>query len=128
MTQAPAAVARSHAMFHGSKATGRNGPVLVAANQPGMRRTVRGLLEHVSHSSIEVSNPEELVARMLDSHPTAVILDLDMPGIDPKVALGTLKQLRPTTPVMVFTERTPIGLVEAWIKLVVPSVCKGLRS
>ncbi len=39
--------------------------------------------------------------------PDAVVLDLDMPGIDGRSTLGQLRILHPTLPVVVFSGRSP---------------------
>ncbi len=102
-----------------------NDSILVAGDAPERRQMARGLFQRVGYSSIEASNPQDLIARMIDSHPAAVILDIDMPGIDAEATLCTLKQLRPTMPVMVMTGRTALGLLEAWVRLLGATIPLG---
>jgi CheY-like chemotaxis protein len=74
--------------------------VLVADDEPGMRDTVREILEAAGYEVVVASDGDEALARLGHGHFDVVLLDLRMPGRDGLSVLRTLGEARPTVIIM----------------------------
>ena len=90
-------------------------PVLVVDDEPNIRTFVRLALEDEGYGVVTASNGEEALEVLRATHPSVILLDLRMPGMDGREFVETYRALqtesaqqgqRPATPV-------PIILVTA---------------
>src|SRR5688572_21676649 len=65
--------------------------VLIAEDNPVNRELVREVLELEGHEIIEAADGEEALARVSDSAPDLVLLDIQMPKLD---GIAVIRQLR----------------------------------
>jgi DNA-binding response OmpR family regulator len=79
--------------------------VLVAEDDPDIRRLIRELLERAGHTAIEAEDGRVALRRLFDARPDLVILDLALPALD---GWSTLERIRDVTatPVLILTART----------------------
>lgn len=75
--------------------------VLVVDDSPSMQRYLKLLLEVDRYKVETVSSGEEALERITQGHvPDAVLLDLQLPGMDGLKTLRRLRKLRPTLKVI----------------------------
>jgi signal transduction histidine kinase/CheY-like chemotaxis protein len=82
---------------HGPAAVGT---VLVADDDPGFRRVLRGLLTGIADRVIETEDGVQALAAAEKDHVDLVLADLRMPGMD---GVGLLGQLPASLPVIIIT-------------------------
>ncbi len=86
--------------------------ILIADDEPNIRRMVGALLRAEDYDVIETGSGAEAVARVTESEPDAVILDLMMPGdTDGIIALEKIRKIAPDLPVIMMSGRA--GLSDA---------------
>jgi signal transduction histidine kinase/CheY-like chemotaxis protein len=81
------------------------GRVLVVDDEAGIRRVAARMLRHLGYQVDDAADGQEALARLRAS-PAAyalALLDLDMPGMDGRVCLHGLREIRPDLPVVVST-------------------------
>ena len=75
--------------------------VLIADDEPNIRRMVGALLTGEGFEVIETPSGAEAVARVKDGEPDVALVDLMMPGeLDGMATLGRLRDLAPDLPVI----------------------------
>ena len=81
--------------------------VLLADDQSQVRSALRVLLEYGTKWRVigEASEAEELVARAKADHPDLVLLDWELPGLEPTHALRALRQLCPQLRIIVLSSQ-----------------------
>ncbi|MBA3644960.1 MAG: sigma-54-dependent Fis family transcriptional regulator [Gemmatimonadaceae bacterium] len=86
--------------------------VLIADDEPNIRRMVGALLGAEGYEVIETVNGPDAVAKVREGEPDAALLDLMMPGeTDGIVALEKLREIAPDLPVIMMSGRA--GLADA---------------
>jgi len=86
--------------------------VLVADDEPNIRRMVGALLTAEGYDITETANAPDTVAKVRDAEPDAVLLDLMMPNeTDGIVALEKIRDIAPDLPVIMMSGRA--GLADA---------------
>ena len=86
--------------------------VLIADDEPNIRRMVGALLTGEGFEVIETPGGAEAVARVKDGEPDVALVDLMMPGeLDGMATLGRLRELAPDLPVIMMSGRA--GLADA---------------
>lgn len=79
--------------------------ILVIDDDPRDRDLLAAVLEERGYEVILADNGRTGLALCHRGGPDAVVLDLDMPGIDGRSVLRQLQTLHPTLPVVVFSGR-----------------------
>jgi two-component system nitrogen regulation response regulator NtrX len=86
--------------------------VLIADDEPNIRRMVGALLTGEGYEVTETANGAEAVARVKDGEPDVALLDLMMPGeLDGMATLAKLRGVAPDLPVIMMSGRA--GLADA---------------
>jgi two-component system, NtrC family, nitrogen regulation response regulator NtrX len=86
--------------------------VLIADDEPNIRRMVGALLTAEGYEVTETPNGVEAVARVRDGEPDVALLDLMMPGdLDGMATLARLREIAPDLPVIMMSGRA--GLADA---------------
>jgi two-component system nitrogen regulation response regulator NtrX len=86
--------------------------VLIADDEPNIRRMVGALLTGEGYEVTETANGVEAVARVKDGEPDVALLDLMMPGeLDGMATLAKLRGVAPDLPVIMMSGRA--GLADA---------------
>ena len=86
--------------------------VLIADDEPNIRRMVGALLTAEGYETAETANAPDTVAKVRDTGPDAVLLDLMMPGeTDGIIALERIREIAPDIPVIMMSGRA--GLADA---------------
>jgi two-component system nitrate/nitrite response regulator NarL len=85
--------------------------VLIADNQPKVRRALRVLLEEAGRVQIvgEAADTASLLARAASTEPDLVLLDGGLPGLEMVELLPALRQAGPGVCVVVLSIRTEAG-------------------
>jgi len=87
--------------------------ILVADDQPGVRRLLHEVFRAQGYRVILARDGCEAIAAATKTRPAAVLLDLRMPGKGGLEALEELKQLYPEVPVVLMTAVNEIDVEEA---------------
>lgn len=77
--------------------------VLVADDEPELRRVVARMLSSLGHRAETVGDGAELVRRAQAGEPDAVVSDVGMPGEDGLRAAARLKRARPALRLVIMT-------------------------
>jgi len=86
--------------------------VLIADDEPNIRRMVAALLTGEGYEVTETPNGVEAVARVKEGEPDVALVDLMMPGeLDGMATLGRLRSVAPDLPVIMMSGRA--GLADA---------------
>ncbi len=86
--------------------------VLIADDEPNIRRMVGALLSGEGYEVVETPNGAEAVARVKEGEPDVALVDLMMPGeLDGMGTLGRLRDVAPDLPVIMMSGRA--GLADA---------------
>jgi len=93
------------------------GPILIVDDEPKIRKVLRQMLEDLGYRCLEARNARQMLERVGDSMPQAVLLDIQMPGLDGRQALRLLKQRSPATPVIMITAYPEYGPAQEWAGL-----------
>ena len=86
--------------------------VLIADDEPNIRRMVGALLTGEGYEVAETPNGVQAVARVREGEPDVALIDLMMPGeLDGMATLGRLREVAPDLPVIMMSGRA--GLADA---------------
>ena len=81
--------------------------ILVIDDDAHDRELLTAVLEERGYAVMLADNGGAGLMSCHRGTPDAVVLDLDMPGIDGRSLLGQLRILHPTLPVVIFSGRSP---------------------
>ncbi len=79
------------------------GPILLVDDEPELLSNLEGFLTPRGCTILKATSGEEALAQIVSGHPTLVLLDIKMPGMDGLVTLKKLKAQWPELPVVVAT-------------------------
>jgi DNA-binding NtrC family response regulator len=83
--------------------------VLVVDDDPAIRESLRRVLEHAGHAVREAESGDQAL-ELLESKPVdAVLLDINMPGLDGLDALVRIREMAPDTGVIVVSGEATIA-------------------
>lgn len=101
---------RSIARIFGKGATGKM-TILIADDQPEIRRTLRRVIEKDGRFSIvgEAEDGHQAIEKAAATEPDAVILDLAMPNTNGLQAIPGLREASPGTKIVVFSSMAPFN-------------------
>src|SRR5213592_3332840 len=83
--------------------------VLVVDDDAAIRESLRMVLEHAGHTVSEAESGNQALDVLEDRRVDAVLLDLNMPGIDGLDALVRIREITPDTGVIVVTGEATIA-------------------
>jgi DNA-binding NtrC family response regulator len=83
--------------------------VLVVDDDPAIRDSLRRVLERVGHSVTEAESGDRALELLEDRRVDAVLLDLNLPGIDGLDTLARIQEIAPDTGVIVVTGEATIA-------------------
>lgn len=79
------------------------GHILIVDDEPGMRRYLQTVLELDSYRVTTAANGEEALEKVQHHQPDVVLLDMVMPGPDGLETLKRIREVRPTTKVVMLS-------------------------
>jgi DNA-binding NarL/FixJ family response regulator len=99
--------------------------ILVADDNPAVRRYLRGLLEQQVDWLVcdEVSNGQEAVERFRQAKPDLIVLDFQMPEMNGLDAARRIVDLSPKTPILMVTIHLSKQLTEEARKVGIRGAC-----
>jgi len=77
--------------------------ILVADDNPNIRKTLKDILTEKGYNVKMVSNGFDLLSAVREQHPRILVLDLMMPEKDGLEVFSTVKSLAPDTRVIIYT-------------------------
>jgi DNA-binding NtrC family response regulator len=83
--------------------------VLVVDDDPEIRKLLVELLRSAGFEALQAANGAEGLARFQQDSPSAVLLDVNMPGMDGMQVLREARRLDPSTPIILVTAQRGIG-------------------
>jgi len=95
---------------------GRGGKILIADDEPGIRRMISLLLEEEGYEVEAVENGKEAVDALLQFRPNLVLLDQQMPVMTGVEALEKIKSLNPNQIVIFITAYGSISMAVDAVK------------
>jgi two-component system, NarL family, invasion response regulator UvrY len=99
--------------------------ILVADDNPAVRRYLRGILEQQEGWRVcdEARNGPEVIEHFKEVHPDLVLLDFQMPEINGLEVARTLAKLSPETPILMVTLYLSRQLAEEARKVGIRGTC-----
>jgi DNA-binding NarL/FixJ family response regulator len=99
--------------------------ILVADDNPAVRRCLRGLLNHHADWLVcdEASNGKEAVERFRRGKPDLIVLDFQMPEMNGLEAARHIVDLSPQTPILMVTIHLSKQLTEEARKVGIRGTC-----
>jgi CheY-like chemotaxis protein len=74
--------------------------ILVVEDDPGVRGLARDLLTDEGHDVVTAESGEQALAVVAHSHPSLILADLTMPGMDGRTLVATLRERYGDVPVV----------------------------
>ena len=99
--------------------------ILVADDNPAIRRCLRGLLDHHDDWEVcdEASNGKEAVERFQEAKPDLIVIDFQMPEMNGLDAARRIVDLSPKTPILMVTIHLSKQLSEEARKVGIRGTC-----
>ncbi len=99
--------------------------ILVADDNPAVRRYLRGLLEQQAGWEVcdEARNGHELLETFQEIQPDVIVLDFQMPGMNGLEAARVIRELSPQTPILMVTLYLSRQLAEEARKVGIRGTC-----
>ena len=85
--------------------------ILVIDDQPGIRRLLIEVLSEEGYVVVEASNGYDGLQKAKDHHPSMILMDLKMPGMDGIETLKELKRLGMSSKVIMMTAYGELDLI-----------------
>jgi UDP-3-O-[3-hydroxymyristoyl] N-acetylglucosamine deacetylase len=87
----------------------RPGPILIVDDEASIRKSLEGVLSDEGYSCVLASDGADALSRLESLHPSLVILDIWMPGMDGIETLRRMKDMQPDTPVIMMSGHATIS-------------------
>src|SRR5512144_505954 len=84
------------------------GPILIVDDEASIRKSLEGVLSDEGYECALASDGADALAQLQSIHPSLVILDIWMPGMDGIETLRRMKAARPETPVIMMSGHATI--------------------
>jgi two-component system nitrogen regulation response regulator NtrX len=91
--------------------------ILIVDDEPGIRQSLKGVFEDEGFATDSVSSGEECLQKIADTPYDLVLLDIWLPGIDGIETLRQIRQLSPSTRVIMISGHATIATAVAATKL-----------
>ena len=91
--------------------------ILIVDDEPGIRQSLKGVFEDEGFATESVSSGEECLKKLAQSAFDLVLLDIWLPGIDGLETLRRLRELSPSTRVIMISGHATIATAVAATKL-----------
>ena len=85
------------------------GTILIVDDEASIRKSLEGVLSDEGYSCALASDGADALAQLLSVHPSLVLLDIWMPGMDGIETLRRMKAARPETPVIMMSGHATIS-------------------
>src|SRR5512139_3034413 len=86
-----------------------SGPILIVDDEASIRKSLEGVLSDEGYSCALAADGADALDRLRDLHPSLVLLDIWMPGMDGIETLRRIKELQPGTPVIMMSGHATIS-------------------
>ena len=88
---------------------GHTGPILIVDDEASIRKSLEGVLSDEGYECALACDGADALAQLLTIHPSLVILDIWMPGMDGIETLRRMKAAQPETPVIMMSGHATIS-------------------
>jgi UDP-3-O-acyl N-acetylglucosamine deacetylase len=88
---------------------GHPGPILIVDDEASIRKSLEGVLSDEGYSCALASDGADALSQLLSLHPSLVLLDIWMPGMDGIETLRRMKAAQPGTPVIMMSGHATIS-------------------
>jgi len=85
------------------------GPILIVDDEANIRKSLEGVLSDEGYSCTLASDGADALAQLQSLHPSLVLLDIWMPGMDGIETLRRMKAAQPETPVIMMSGHATIS-------------------
>jgi len=85
------------------------GPILIVDDEASIRKSLEGVLNDEGYSCALASDGADALSRLQSLHPSLVLLDIWMPGMDGIETLRRMKAAQPETPVIMMSGHATIS-------------------
>ncbi len=85
------------------------GPILIVDDEASIRKSLEGVLSDEGYSCALASDGADALSRLQSLHPSLVLLDIWMPGMDGIETLRRMKAAQPETPVIMMSGHATIS-------------------
>ena len=85
------------------------GPILIVDDEASIRKSLEGVLSDEGYSCALASDGADALAQLQSIHPSLVLLDIWMPGMDGIETLRRMKAAQPETPVIMMSGHATIS-------------------
>ena len=85
------------------------GPILIVDDEASIRKSLEGVLSDEGYTCALASDGADALAQLQSLHPSLVLLDIWMPGMDGIETLRRMKAARPETPVIMMSGHATIS-------------------
>jgi len=88
---------------------GHPGPILIVDDEASIRKSLEGVLGDEGYACALASDGADALAQLQSVHPSLVLLDIWMPGMDGMETLRRMKAAQPETPVIMMSGHATIS-------------------
>jgi UDP-3-O-acyl N-acetylglucosamine deacetylase len=88
---------------------GHPGPILIVDDEVSIRKSLEGVLNDEGYSCALASDGADALSQLQSLHPSLVLLDIWMPGMDGIETLRRMKAAQPETPVIMMSGHATIS-------------------
>jgi len=86
-----------------------SGPILIVDDEASIRKSLEGVLSDEGYSCALAADGADALSQLRSLHPSLVLLDIWMPGMDGIETLRRIKELQPGTPVIMMSGHATIS-------------------
>jgi two-component system nitrogen regulation response regulator NtrX len=95
----------------------KKGTILIVDDEPGILKTLGGLLEDEGYATLTASSGTDALARLADRDISLILMDIYMPGLTGLETLPRIKEILPQTPVIMISGQASIDAAVKATKL-----------
>jgi UDP-3-O-acyl N-acetylglucosamine deacetylase len=88
---------------------GHPGPILIVDDEASIRKSLEGVLNDEGYSCVLASDGADALSQLQSLHPSLVLLDIWMPGMDGIETLRRMRAAQPETPVIMMSGHATIS-------------------